>query len=103
VLELKVARKTGDPVSDQIYPGKDGGDPQLRSSAHPWTFSVAKYLLEDLQKLTRDKLVKRPPEAAATEQPPPEPVSAETEQPPPKPAAAETDKPPPEPAAAPTE
>jgi hypothetical protein len=76
VLELKVARKTVQPVNYRFYPGKDGGDPQLRSSAHPWTFTVAKYLLEDLQKLTRDKLVKRPPEAAEAGQPPPEPTAA---------------------------
>ena len=88
VLELKVTRKSGDAVTYQIYPGTDDADPQLRSSAHPWTFRVAKYLLEDLQKLTRDQLVKRPPESGASEPPSAEPPAAETDQPSPEPAAA---------------
>jgi len=75
VLEFQVTRRSGDPISYRIYPGSDDADPQLRSSAHPWTFNVAKYLLEDLQKLTRDKLVKPSPEAPETKQTPTEPVT----------------------------
>jgi len=79
VLELTVERKSDEPVSYQIYAGTDDADPQLRSSAHPWTFSIAKYLLEDLKELTRDKLVKRQPEAAEVERPPPEPANTPPE------------------------
>jgi hypothetical protein len=70
VLELKVARKDGESWSYRFYRGEGDAEPLLRSSARPWTFRVAEFLLEELQQLNREKLVKAASQPAPTEQAP---------------------------------
>lgn len=73
VSSFKVVLAEGDPIEYRLYELTEGTDYGLKSTAHPYDFTLSQYAAEGLIGLERSKLVKAPEatEPGAAEEAPP--------------------------------